>query len=88
MNFPKTKFAIHSDADIAIEQLENMNAYRVETVISQDRTLIRLNDLPFQVGESVEVIILQQFVKTKREKPLSMAAYVVRRSNTSILWNR
>ena len=35
-----------------------MNAHRVETVISQDGTLI-LKDLPFQVGELVEVIILQ-----------------------------
>lgn len=35
-----------------------MNAHRVETVISQDRAVI-LKDLPFRVGELVEVIILQ-----------------------------
>ena len=35
-----------------------MNAHRVETVISQDRR-VTLEDLPFQVGELVEVIILQ-----------------------------
>lgn len=36
-----------------------MNVHRTETIISQDRTLI-LKDLPFRVGESVEVIILQR----------------------------
>jgi len=39
-----------------------MNAHRVETVISPDRTLI-LKDLPFRVGEPVEVIILQRASK-------------------------
>ena len=34
-----------------------MNAHRVETVISQDRR-VTLEDLQFQVGELVEVIIL------------------------------
>ena len=35
-----------------------MNAHRVESVISQDRAVI-LKNLPFRVGELVEVIILQ-----------------------------
>ena len=35
-----------------------MNAHRVETFISQDRR-VTLEDLPFQVGELVEAIILQ-----------------------------
>ncbi len=39
-----------------------MNAHRVETVISQNRTLM-LKDLPFRAGESVEVIILQRSSK-------------------------
>ena len=33
-----------------------MNAHRVETVIGQGRMVV-LKNLPFQVGESVEVII-------------------------------
>ena len=33
-----------------------MNAHRDETVVSQDRTLT-LEDLPFQVGELVKVIM-------------------------------
>ena len=43
-----------------------MNAHRVETVISQDRR-VTLEDLQFQVGELVEVIILQ-CVSKRREK--------------------
>ena len=35
-----------------------MNAHRDETVIRQDRR-VTLEDFPFQVGEFVEVIILQ-----------------------------
>lgn len=35
-----------------------MNAHRVETVIRQDKTVL-LEDLPFQAGESVEVVISQ-----------------------------
>lgn len=36
-----------------------MNAHRVETTIDQDGTLT-LNDLPFQAGAEVEVIILER----------------------------
>jgi len=36
-----------------------MQAYRVETTLQQNGTLI-LSDLPFQAGETVEVIILVQ----------------------------
>ena len=36
-----------------------MQAYRVETTLQQDGTLI-LSNLPFQAGETVEVIILVQ----------------------------
>lgn len=35
-----------------------MNAHRVETVISKNRA-VTLKDLPFRIGELVEVIILQ-----------------------------
>ena len=33
-----------------------MNGHRVETVVREDRTVV-LEDLPFQAGEAVEVII-------------------------------
>jgi len=35
-----------------------MNAHRVEITIDQDGTLI-LNDIPFQAGDAVEVVILE-----------------------------
>ena len=34
-----------------------MQAYRIETTLNQEKTLI-LEDLPFQPGELVEVIVL------------------------------
>ena len=48
-----------------------MNAHRVETVIRRDRTVL-LEDLPFEAGESVEVIISQcsSEDKTKERYPL------------------
>jgi hypothetical protein len=36
-----------------------MNAYKVETILSEDRALM-LKDLPFHVGDAVEVIILER----------------------------
>ena len=36
-----------------------MEAHRIETTLTQDRTLI-LDNLPFHAGETVEVIILAQ----------------------------
>jgi hypothetical protein len=36
-----------------------MNAYKVETIVSEDGSLI-LKDLPFHVGDAVEVIILER----------------------------
>jgi hypothetical protein len=36
-----------------------MNAHRIETVLSEDRTLM-LQGLPFHMGDAVEVIILER----------------------------
>jgi hypothetical protein len=36
-----------------------MNAYKIETILSEDGALM-LNDLPFHVGDAVEVIILER----------------------------
>ncbi len=36
-----------------------MQAYRIETVLKQDG-IVTLDNLPFQAGESVEVIVLVQ----------------------------
>jgi hypothetical protein len=36
-----------------------MNAYKIETVLSEDGALV-LKDLPFHTGDAVEVIILER----------------------------
>lgn len=36
-----------------------MNAYKVETVLTEDGTLL-LKELPFQAGDEVEIIILER----------------------------
>ena len=43
-----------------------MNAHKVEATINQDGTLT-LNDLPFQAGDEVEVIILGRPPKSSGE---------------------
>jgi hypothetical protein len=43
-----------------------MNEYRLETVIKKDRTLT-LDNLPFQAGDAVEVIILERSVAPQGE---------------------
>jgi hypothetical protein len=37
-----------------------MNAYRIEIILSEDGSSI-LKDLPFHMGDAVEVIILEKF---------------------------
>jgi hypothetical protein len=41
------------------EDIRTMNAYKVETILSEDGALT-LKDLPFHVGDAVEVIILER----------------------------
>ncbi len=36
-----------------------MNAYKVETVLTEDGTLL-LKELPFHAGDAVEIVILEQ----------------------------
>ena len=43
-----------------------MQAYRAETTLQQDGTLM-LSDLPFQAGEAVEVIILVRTFAAPRQ---------------------
>lgn len=45
-----------------------MNVHRVETTINQDGTLT-LNELPFQAGDEVEVIILERRSKSGGGNP-------------------
>jgi hypothetical protein len=49
-----------------------MNAYKVETILSEDGVLT-LKDLPFHVGDAVEVIILERSSSvSKGESPSSV----------------
>ena len=45
-----------------------MNAHRIETTINQDGTLT-LNDIPFQAGDEVEVIIIERAPKPGGDNP-------------------
>jgi hypothetical protein len=49
-----------------------MNAYKVETILSEDGALT-LKDLPFQVGDAVEVIILERSPSVSEGKSPSQA---------------
>lgn len=49
-----------------------MQAYRIETTVQQDGT-VTLKDLPFQAGESIEVIIL-----TRSDSTLQKNKYTLR----------
>jgi hypothetical protein len=44
-----------------------MNAYKVETILSEDGALT-LKDLPFHVDDAVEVIILERSCSVSTEK--------------------
>jgi hypothetical protein len=50
-----------------------MNAYKVETILSEDGALT-LKDLPFHVGDAVEVIILERSPSVSTEKSPSQVA--------------
>jgi hypothetical protein len=41
------------------KELNRMNAYKIETILSEDGTLT-LKGLPFHAGDAVEVIILER----------------------------
>ncbi|BAU13174.1 unknown protein [Leptolyngbya sp. NIES-3755] len=46
-----------------------MNAYKVETVVLEDGKVL-LQGLPFRVGETVEVIVLEGSTVQERSQPL------------------
>ena len=46
-----------------------MNAHRIETVVGNNQTVV-LENLPFQEGEKIEVIILEKKVENQFSKSL------------------
>ncbi len=54
-----------------------MRAYRVETTLSEDGTL-QLKALPFQKGDTVEVIVLAREDTARKEDPNPLRGKVLR----------
>ncbi|MBD2518256.1 hypothetical protein H6G93_25430 [Nostoc sp. FACHB-973] len=54
-----------------------MKAHRIETKLTQNGTLI-LEDLPFQAGETVEIIILERFPQPSESNPYRLRGTVIR----------
>ena len=52
-----------------------MNAYKVEAVVTENGTIV-LHGLPFQVGDTVEVIVLEHAAMTSTDSSRSMAVSV------------
>ncbi|BAY25340.1 hypothetical protein NIES2100_51460 [Calothrix sp. NIES-2100] len=54
-----------------------MKAHRIETTLTEDGTLI-LKDLPFQAGETVEIIILESQTHPQKANPYPLRGTVYR----------
>ena len=54
-----------------------MNAHRIETVLTETGTLI-LRDIPFQAGDTVEVIILERRSPHPASNPYPLQGTVFR----------
>lgn len=48
-----------------------MQAHRIETIVQPNGKIV-LENLPFNEGEKVEIIVLETQTKTSSEKPLSL----------------
>ena len=46
-----------------------MNAHRIETVVGNNQTVV-LENLPFQEGEAIEVIVLEKKVENRHSRSL------------------
>ncbi|HIK05817.1 MAG TPA: hypothetical protein IGS40_14075 [Trichormus sp. M33_DOE_039] len=55
-----------------------MKAHRIETTLSEDGTLV-LENLPFQSGETVEIIILESQTHSAKVKPYPLLSKQVYR---------
>jgi hypothetical protein len=60
-----------------------MNAYKVETILSEDGALT-LKDLPFHVGDAVEVIILERSPSVSEEESPSQLKKAMDQSETNL----
>ncbi|WP_375507174.1 hypothetical protein [uncultured Nostoc sp.] len=53
-----------------------MKAHRIETKLIKNGTLI-LEDLPFQAGEAVEIIVLERFPQPLESNPYPLRETVI-----------
>ncbi|WP_414755159.1 hypothetical protein [Anabaena sp. CCY 9910] len=53
-----------------------MKAHRIETTLTEDGTLI-IKDLPFQAGEAVEIIILENSSQPSDSNPYPLRGKVI-----------
>jgi hypothetical protein len=60
-----------------------MNAYKVEMILSEDGALM-LKDLPFHVGDAVEVIILKRSPSVSEEESPSQLKKAMDQSETNL----
>ncbi|MFB2897020.1 hypothetical protein ACE1CI_29245 [Aerosakkonemataceae cyanobacterium BLCC-F50] len=54
-----------------------MNAHKIETTLTDNGTLL-LKDLPFQAGDSVEIIILKRNYQKSESNPYPLQGTVYR----------
>ena len=54
-----------------------MNAHRIETKIGANNTVL-LKELPFEEGETVEVIILEKKIRLKRDNTNQLRGKVLK----------
>lgn len=52
-----------------------MNAHKIEAVLTEDGKLV-LNELPFQAGDAVEVIILERADKSQKTESIASDAHL------------
>jgi len=57
-----------------------MNTFRLDTTLTQDGTLT-INDLPFQAGDSVEVIIVPRTAASALQNGYSLRGKVIQYDN-------
>ncbi len=55
----------------------NIKAHRIEATLTENGTLT-INNLPFQAGDAVEIIILERHSRTLKSNPYPLRGTVIR----------
>jgi hypothetical protein len=64
-----------------------MNAHKIETVIGANGTIV-LKELPFQEGDTVEVVVLEKKAKTETDNPYPLRGKLLKYDEPNLphLW--